>query len=110
MASSISSAGVTPTPAGRWLTAATDRAGRVRVQPDLSVPGHSKIFVLGDTATLDQDGKPLPGVAQVAMQQGCYAGRLIGRRLAGQLEPRTLQRSRIARSGANIRGPSACCR
>ena len=46
---------------------------------DLSVPGHPEIFVVGDTASLDQDGKPLPGVAQVAMQQGRYAGNLIHR-------------------------------
>jgi NADH dehydrogenase len=48
----------------------TDRAGRVKIQPDLAVPGHPEIFVVGDTASLQQDGKPLPGVAQVAMQQG----------------------------------------
>ena len=64
-----------------------DRAGRVRVQQDLSVPGHPEIFVVGDTASLDQDGKPLPGVAQVAMQQGRYAGKLIGRRITGQSPP-----------------------
>src|SRR5437870_764444 len=68
----IWTAGVAPSPAGKWLKAPTDRAGRVRVQPDLSVPGHPKIFVVGDTASLDQDGHPLPGVAQVAMQQGGY--------------------------------------
>jgi NADH dehydrogenase len=48
------------------------------------VPGHSEIFVVGDTATLNQDGKPLGGVAQVAMQQGRYAGTLIRRRLTGK--------------------------
>ena len=83
----IWTAGVAPSPAGRWLNVETDRAGRVRIQPDLTVPGHPEIFVVGDTATLDQDGKPLAGVAQVAMQQGRYAGRLIERRLAGQLPP-----------------------
>ena len=83
----IWTAGVAPSPAGKWLNAATDRAGRVRVQPDLSVLGHPEIFVVGDTASLDQNGKPLPGVAQVAMQQGRYAGRLIGRRIRGQSAP-----------------------
>jgi len=73
----IWTAGVAPSPAGKWLNVATDRAGRVRIQPDLSVPRHAEIFVIGDTASLDQDGKPLPGVAQVAMQQGRYAGDLI---------------------------------
>ena len=80
----IWTAGVAPSPAGKWLGVATDRAGRVRVQDDLAVPGHPEIFVIGDTATFEQDGKPLAGVAQVAMQQGRYAGRLIRRRLAGQ--------------------------
>jgi NADH dehydrogenase FAD-containing subunit len=64
-----------------------DRAGRVRVQTDLTVAGHPEIFVIGDTASLDQDGKPLAGVAQVAMQQGRYAGRVIHRRVTGQSVP-----------------------
>ena len=80
----IWTAGVAPSPAGKWLDAETDRAGRVRVQGDLRVPGHSEIFVIGDTASLDQDGKPLPGVAQVAMQQGRYVGKLIRHHLAGK--------------------------
>ena len=80
----IWTAGVTPSPAGKWLGAETDRAGRVRVKSDLSVPGNPEIFVLGDTASLDQDGKPLPGVAQVAIQQGRYAGKLIRRHIAGK--------------------------
>jgi len=84
----IWTAGVAPSPAGKWLGAETDRAGRVRVQSDLSVPGHSEIFVIGDTASLDQDGKPLAGVAQVAMQQGHYAGKFIRRRLAGKKSPK----------------------
>ena len=83
----IWTAGVAPSPAGKWLDVGTDRAGRVRVQPDLSVPSHPEVFVVGDTASLDQDGKPLPGVAQVAIQQGRYAGRLIGRRISGQSAP-----------------------
>jgi NADH dehydrogenase FAD-containing subunit len=84
----IWTAGVAPSPAGKWLGVGMDRAGRVRVQKDLTVPGHPEIFVIGDTASLDQDGWPLPGVAQVAMQQGRYAGRVIRRRLAGQSAPR----------------------
>jgi NADH dehydrogenase FAD-containing subunit len=84
----IWTAGVTPSPAGKWLGVETDRAGRVRIQPDLRVPNHPEIFVIGDTASLDQDGKPLAGVAQVAMQQGRYAGKLIRRQLAGKKAPK----------------------
>ena len=83
----IWTAGVAPSPAGKWLKAPTDRAGRVRVQPDLSVPGHPEIFVIGDTASLDQNGHPLPGVAQVAMQQGRSAGTLIHRRIVAKAAP-----------------------
>ena len=80
----IWTAGVSPSPAGKWLGVQTDRAGRVRVEKDLTIPGHPEIFVVGDTASLDQNGKPLPGVAQVAMQQGRYAGKLIQGRLRGR--------------------------
>ncbi len=83
----IWTAGVAPSPAGRWLSVETDRAGRVRIQKDLTVPGHPEIFVVGDTASLDQNGKPLPGVAQVAMQQGRYAGKLIHNRVEGNPPP-----------------------
>jgi NADH dehydrogenase len=83
----IWTAGVAPSPAGKWLKVETDRAGRVRIQNDLSVPGHPEIFVIGDTASLDQGGKPLPGVAQVAMQQGRYAGKLIHNRIADKPAP-----------------------
>jgi NADH:quinone reductase (non-electrogenic) len=79
----IWTAGVAPSPAGKWLNVATDRAGRVRIQEDLTVPGHPEIFVVGDTASLDQHGKPLPGVAQVAIQQGRYAGKSIHNRIVG---------------------------
>ncbi|HEU5368468.1 MAG TPA: NAD(P)/FAD-dependent oxidoreductase [Ktedonobacterales bacterium] len=82
----IWAAGVKASPAGKWLGAETDRAGRVIVGPDLTVPGHPEIFVLGDTASATQDGKPLPGVAPVAMQQGRYVARAIRRRLAGKKE------------------------
>jgi NADH dehydrogenase FAD-containing subunit len=80
----IWTAGVAPSPAGKWLEAKTDRTGRLRVNQDLTVPGHPEVFVIGDTASFDQDGKPLPGVAQVAIQQGCFAGNLIHRRLRGK--------------------------
>src|SRR6202008_682783 len=85
----IWTAGVAPSPAGRWVKLETDRAGRVRVGNDLSVPGHPEVFVVGDTASLVQDGKPLPGVAQVAMQQGRYVGKLIRHRIEGKSSPRT---------------------
>jgi NADH dehydrogenase FAD-containing subunit len=83
----IWTAGVSPSPAAKWLNAEWDPAGRVRVQRDLSVPAHPEIFVVGDTAHLDGGGKPLPGVAQVAMQGGRCAGRLIALRLAGRPAP-----------------------
>ena len=83
----IWTAGVAPSPAGKWLGVETDHAGRVRVRGDLTVPGHPEILVVGDTASLDQDGKPLPGVAQVAIQQGRYAGRLIRSRITGASPP-----------------------
>lgn len=78
-------AGVQASPAGQWLDARTDPVGRVVVEPDLTVHGHPEIFVVGDTAlVIGKDGKPLSGVAQVAMQGGSYAGRTIARRVAGQ--------------------------
>ena len=83
----IWTAGVAPSPAGKWLNVEMDRAGRVRIQKDLTVPGHPEILVAGDTASLDQNGKPLPGVAQVAMQQGRYAGKLIHSRIVGHASP-----------------------
>ena len=83
----IWTAGVAPSPAGKWLGVETDHAGRVRIQNDLTVPGHPEIFVVGDTASLEQDGQPLPGVAQVAMQQGRYAGKLIHSRITGSSTP-----------------------
>ena len=83
----IWTAGVTASPAARWLSAEADHSGRVRVNGDLSVAGHPEIFAVGDTASLDHNGKPLPGVAQVAMQQGRYAGDLIRKRIAGEPVP-----------------------
>ena len=87
----IWTAGVAPSPAGKWLNVETDRAGRVRIQSDLTVPGHPDIYVIGDTVSLDQDGKPLPGVAQVAIQQGRYAGRRIARSLVNKPSPKPFQ-------------------
>jgi NADH dehydrogenase FAD-containing subunit len=76
-------AGVAPSPAGKWLGCEVDNAGRVRIQPDLTVPEHPEIRVIGDTASLDQHGRPLPGVAQVAIQQGQYAAKSIFRKVIG---------------------------
>jgi NADH dehydrogenase len=79
------SAGVEASPAGRWLGAETDRAGRVKVEPDLSLPGRPHIFVLGDTALVTGvGGEPLPGVAPVAKQQGAYVARVIAARAGGR--------------------------
>ncbi len=61
-----------------------DRAGHVPVQPDLTIPGHPEVFVIGDMASVQNGGKPLPGVAPVAIQQGAYVGKAIRARLAGQ--------------------------
>jgi NADH:ubiquinone reductase (H+-translocating) len=81
-------AGVSPSPLVKMLGVATDRAGRACVSPSLNVPDSPGIFVVGDTATLVQNGKPLPGVAQVAIQQGRYVGHLISRELSGRKPPR----------------------
>jgi len=85
-------AGVQASPLGEALAKATgvalDRAGRVIVLPDCSVPGFPNLFVIGDLANFShQGGKPLPGVAQTAMQQGAYVARLIERRLRGKGMP-----------------------
>jgi NADH:ubiquinone reductase (H+-translocating) len=80
-------AGVAASPLGRKLVAAVDRAGRVIVQSDLSIPGHAEVFVIGDLATLnDENGKMLPGVAPVAIQQGDWVAQTIARDL--QKQPR----------------------
>ena len=81
----IWAAGVRASPAGRWLGAEMDRAGRVIVNDDLTLPDHPEIFVVGDTANATgENGKPLPGVAPVAMQQGRYVGRTIRARIEGR--------------------------
>ncbi|HET7812610.1 MAG TPA: NAD(P)/FAD-dependent oxidoreductase [Steroidobacteraceae bacterium] len=74
-------AGVAASPLGRQLGAELDRAGRVRVAPDLSLPAHPEVFVIGDLATVLQDGKPVPGVAQAAKQMGATAARNVMARI-----------------------------
>jgi len=80
-------AGVSPSPLVKMLGVASDRAGRACVGPSLTVAADDRIFVVGDTATLVQNGRPLPGVAQVAIQQGRYVGRLIARELTSRARP-----------------------
>jgi NADH dehydrogenase len=80
-------AGVAASPIVKMLGAKTDRAGRVTVGPCLDVPDAPGVFVVGDTASVMQDGRPVPGVAQAAIQQGRYVGRLISGRLKGR-QPR----------------------
>jgi NADH dehydrogenase/putative oxidoreductase len=81
-------AGVTASPVGAWLGVETDRAGRVRVGPDLRVPGRSEIFVIGDTATCNAwRGMPAPGLAPAAKQGGAYAARAIRAALASRPAP-----------------------
>jgi NADH dehydrogenase len=81
-------AGVRASPVGDWLSRETDRAGHVSVNPDLSVPGFENIYIIGDAALArDEKGKPLPGLAQVAHQQGYYLGRALLRRITRGEEP-----------------------
>ena len=77
-------AGVAASPLAKTLGVPLDRAGRVLVERDLSVPGHPEIFVIGDLASFTHDGKPLPGVAQVAIQGGEQAAKNVIRRIEGQ--------------------------
>jgi NADH:ubiquinone reductase (H+-translocating) len=84
--------GVTANEFGRKVAqrtnAATDHAGKIKVTPNLTIPGFPEIFVVGDLAYMPgEDGNPLPGVAQVAIQSGDYAGKVIKARLAGQKDP-----------------------
>jgi NADH:ubiquinone reductase (H+-translocating) len=76
-------AGVVASPAAKWLGVEADRGGRVIVGPDLAVPGHPTIFVIGDTAAVMQDGEPVPGVAPAAKQMGTHVARLIDARIRG---------------------------
>lgn len=81
-------AGVRASPVARWLDVPADRAGRVAVAPDLSVPDRPGVFVIGDAAAVvDGDGSPVPGIAPAAKQQGRYVARLIARRAAGREAP-----------------------
>jgi NADH:ubiquinone reductase (H+-translocating) len=94
-------AGVAASPLARTLGAPLDRAGRVLVSPDLSVPGHPEVFVVGDLAAVTQsDGSPVPGVAPAAIQGGAFAARQILADLAGR--PRTPFRYRDKGSLATI--------
>jgi NADH:quinone reductase (non-electrogenic) len=84
----IWAAGVKASPAGEWLNAECDRAGRVKVLGDLSVPGYPNVFVIGDAAAaIGPDHKPLPGVAPVAKQQGWYVANLLMARAEGKTLP-----------------------
>jgi len=80
----IWAAGVEASPLAKSLNVPIDRAGRVRVQPDLSLPGRPEVQVIGDLALLEQDGKPIPGLAPAAMQMGRHAARNVERAIAGQ--------------------------
>ena len=81
-------AGVRASPAAAWLGLEPDNAGRARVDADLTVPGHPEIFVIGDTASVNAwNGKPTPGIAPAAKQQGVYVARTLKARLKGRLLP-----------------------
>ncbi|ASY63553.1 NADH dehydrogenase [Sinorhizobium sojae CCBAU 05684] len=81
-------AGVQASPAASWLGIPADRAGRALVGDDLTAPGHPEVFVIGDTASVSQaDGKPVPGIAPAAKQQGAFVARTIRARLEGRPAP-----------------------
>jgi NADH dehydrogenase len=84
----IWAAGVVASPAAKWIGAETDRAGRIKVNADLTVPAHPEIFAVGDTATIaDRDGHPVPGIAPAAKQMGQYVGKVIAARVRGRPAP-----------------------
>lgn len=94
----IWTAGVKASPAGKWLGAEMDRSGRVKVNENLSVPGHTNVFAIGDTAAVvafkrnlfgirSKEPSPMPGVAQPAIQEGRYIASLIARRVKGKADP-----------------------
>jgi len=84
----IWAAGVVASPAANWIDAEHDRAGRIRVNPDLSVPGRPEIFVVGDTASvIGRDGRPVPGIAPAAKQMGSYVANVIAARVQGAEPP-----------------------
>jgi NADH dehydrogenase len=93
-------AGVAASPLPKALGVPLDRAGRVLVRPDLTLPGHDDVFVIGDLAAVEQAGKPVPGVAPAAIQMGRHVARSIRRAIAGQ--PRELFRYRDKGSFATI--------
>ncbi len=81
----IWAAGVVASPAAEWIGAKHDRAGRIKVNPDLSVPGRPEVFAIGDTATVaESDGRLVPGIAPAAKQMGRYVGGVIAARLNGR--------------------------
>jgi NADH dehydrogenase len=81
----IWAAGVRASPAAEWLGAPADRAGRVQVEADLTIPGHPEIFAIGDTVSINAwEGKPVPGIAPAAKQQGRHVAETIRARLRGQ--------------------------
>jgi NADH dehydrogenase len=84
----IWAAGVRASSAAQWLGAETDASGRVKVAKDLSVPGNPNIFVIGDTASVvDEQGRPVPGIAPAAKQMGKYVAKVIAARIAGSKQP-----------------------
>lgn len=84
----IWAAGVVASPAAMWIGAEHDRAGRIKINPDLSVPGHPEIFAAGDTAiVVDRDGQPVPGIAPAAKQMGRYVSKVIAARVQGRPPP-----------------------
>lgn len=80
-------AGVKASPAAAWVGAPCDRAGRIEVAPDLSVPGLPEVFAIGDTAAVVSDGRPVPGIAPAAKQMGRYVARVILAKAAGRPPP-----------------------
>ena len=100
----IWAAGVQASPAANWLGAEADRAGRVMVNAHLTLPDDPQVFVLGDTAHVETDGKPVPGLAPAAKQQGQYVASVIRARLAGKPLPapfRYVHRGNLATIGRN---------
>jgi NADH dehydrogenase len=84
----IWAAGVVASPAANWIDAEHDRAGRIKVKPDLSVPGRPEIFAIGDTASVtNRDGRPVPGIAPAAKQMGSYVAEVIAARVEGAAPP-----------------------
>jgi NADH:ubiquinone reductase (H+-translocating) len=85
----IWAAGITASPAGIWLEAKTDRAGRVLVRPDLTLPEHENVFVIGDTASVISHGQPVPGIAPAAIQEGEFAAATIRAHVKGTQAPKS---------------------